>query len=456
DNNDSDSEEIEELVLEEHVIKIKDGSDIKKGASTPYTEDETLMLLIWWLSLKMPRLFTLGFGLHKRYVRNRPWSLLGNFSAAFYLDDKSISSSNVDISMREFKECEEDIGVSNVDYTRLKYMWNQKPKGDDGILKKINRIMANLDFNDVFVGAHAIFQSYCISDHSPAILKIPMVFNSKLKTFKFSNVLIHNVHFKDVVKDEWSFPVSGSHMYQVVKKLKHLKKPLRKLLFDLGNLYQNVKRLLTELDQVQLDLDKDPFNQVLHKEDAVYVKAFNDALVLEDQFLKRKAKIEWLRVGDSNSAYFYKVEKGRTNRSKIDVVFNMDGNYLMGDQVPMTFVATLSTQDVKEAIFSMGDDKSTCPDGYTAAFFKEAWDIMSTDVTKVVKEFFINGTLLKEEGRLPVKYMGVHLISSRLVYRDCKELIEKVWGRIHDWKNKSLSTAAYEGSPLVSRGHVKG
>ncbi|GKF82406.1 putative reverse transcriptase domain, reverse transcriptase zinc-binding domain protein [Tanacetum coccineum] len=49
-----------------------------------------------------------------------------------------------------------------------------------------------------------------------------------------------------------------------------------------------------------------------------------------------------------------------------------------------------------------------------------------------------------EEGRLPVKYLGVPLVSSRLVFRDCKELIEKVEGRINDWKNKSL---------LISIGH---
>nr|GEV04472.1 hypothetical protein [Tanacetum cinerariifolium] len=44
----------------------------------------------------------------------------------------------------------------------------------------------------------------------------------------------------------------------------------------------------------------------------------------------------------------------------------------------------------------MGNDKSLRPNGYTAAFFKEAWDILSTDVTKAVQEFFTNGTLLKE------------------------------------------------------------
>ncbi|GKA33637.1 hypothetical protein Tco_0720066 [Tanacetum coccineum] len=46
-----------------------------------------------------------------------------------------------------------------------------------------------------------------------------------------------------------------------------------------------------------------------------------------------------------------------------------------------------------------------------------------------------------EEGRLPVKYLGVPLVSSRLIFRDCKGLLEKVQARIDDWKNKSLSAA---------------
>ncbi|GKD53721.1 putative RNA-directed DNA polymerase, eukaryota, reverse transcriptase zinc-binding domain protein, partial [Tanacetum coccineum] len=42
------------------------------------------------------------------------------------------------------------------------------------------------------------------------------------------------------------------------------------------------------------------------------------------------------------------------------------------------------------------DNKAPGPDGYTAAFFKEAWEILATDVTKAIKEFFTNGVLLKE------------------------------------------------------------
>ncbi|GKF65606.1 putative reverse transcriptase domain, reverse transcriptase zinc-binding domain protein [Tanacetum coccineum] len=45
------------------------------------------------------------------------------------------------------------------------------------------------------------------------------------------------------------------------------------------------------------------------------------------------------------------------------------------------------------------------------------------------------------EGKLPVKYLGVPLISSRLLNRDCKILVKKAKNRIGDWKNKSLSFA---------------
>nr|GEX16651.1 putative reverse transcriptase domain, reverse transcriptase zinc-binding domain protein [Tanacetum cinerariifolium] len=45
------------------------------------------------------------------------------------------------------------------------------------------------------------------------------------------------------------------------------------------------------------------------------------------------------------------------------------------------------------------------------------------------------------EGELPMRYLGVPLISSRLLYRDCKILVEKLENRVNDWRNKFLSLA---------------
>lgn len=44
-------------------------------------------------------------------------------------------------------------------------------------------------------------------------------------------------------------------------------------------------------------------------------------------------------------------------------------------------------------------------------------------------------------GSLPVKYLGVPLISTRLYPKDCKGIIDRVQKRLMDWKNKNLSFA---------------
>nr|GFB42449.1 hypothetical protein [Tanacetum cinerariifolium] len=45
------------------------------------------------------------------------------------------------------------------------------------------------------------------------------------------------------------------------------------------------------------------------------------------------------------------------------------------------------------------------------------------------------------EGKLPIRYLGVPLLSKRLYVIDCSILVDKVTKRILDWKNKSLSFA---------------
>ncbi|KAJ0599776.1 putative RNA-directed DNA polymerase [Helianthus annuus] len=46
------------------------------------------------------------------------------------------------------------------------------------------------------------------------------------------------------------------------------------------------------------------------------------------------------------------------------------------------------------------------------------------------------------EGKLPVRYLGVPLISSRLGYNDCRVLVERLEKRITNWRNKLLSFAS--------------
>nr|GEV58790.1 hypothetical protein [Tanacetum cinerariifolium] len=163
----------------------------------------------------------------------------------------------------------------------------------------------------------------------------------------------------------------------VVTKMKSLKTPLRMLLCDHENLHDRVVKLRHELDEVQKAMDLNPTDSNLRDEEVVYVKAFTEAKIDEERFLKQKSKVEWLDVGDSNSAYFYKSVKSRNQRSRIKVI--KDAN------------------NVEDAMFDIGDDKAPGPDGFNAAFFKKSWD--KVGIKEVVSEnqsAFVLGRLITD------------------------------------------------------------
>ncbi|XP_071695067.1 uncharacterized protein [Rutidosis leptorrhynchoides] len=179
-------------------------------------------------------------------------------------------------------------------------------------------------------------------------------------------------------------------------------------------------REASSLDAAQQLLDANPNCQDLREAVGNALRDFNAAVLEEELFLKQKAKIEWLHVGDFNSQYFHSVVKGRTHRAHIHSIVNEDGTVIEGSDVPKRFVEhyelflgsahhvqpiehpdmlftkkvsdqnviSMSRQvteaEVKEAMFDIGIDKSPGPDGFNSEFYKVAWDIVSEDVTKAV------------------------------------------------------------------------
>ncbi|KAM0043987.1 putative RNA-directed DNA polymerase [Helianthus debilis subsp. tardiflorus] len=369
--------------------------------------------------------------IHKHFVRTKPWVIMGDFNSSLYLEDMAMGSSKITTGMRDFKECVQNLEVFDVNSSGFHYTWSQKPKKGMGILKKIDRVMANVNFTDEFPSSCAVFHPYRISDHTPCLLKLPGTRSSKPKPFKFPNFLAYKKEFGEMVKSEWMKQIEGVPMFRVVKKLRALKHPIRSLLYKQGNLHNKVKSLHEALDEIQAKVDQNPADEEGRQKESELLASYQEALMDEERFLSQKAKVEWLKVGDSNSAYFHNSVKCRNHRSRVDIIKDTDGNLYEGAEVPTAFVnhftnflgqkgnttrmptpdlfpnmldpsvaehmaREVTVAEIKSAMFSIGDNKAPGPDGYSSAFFKKGWPIVGEDVCTAIKDFFTSNRLLQE------------------------------------------------------------
>ncbi|GJW90404.1 RNA-directed DNA polymerase, eukaryota, reverse transcriptase zinc-binding domain protein [Tanacetum coccineum] len=369
----------------------------------------------------------------KRYVNGNPWCVSGDWNVTLHPNEHSCGSSVMTSDMIEFQECINNVEVEDLCRTGLHFTWTKnlvstKAGNLAGILKKLDRVMANEVLIGQYPKAHAKFLPYIISDHTPSVLCIPTTNFKKPKAFRFSNFITGKEDFLPLVAEKWHMEIRGVYMYQVVQKMKKLKSPLNHLGWSNGSVFKRVEIVREQLKKVQTDIDEDPQNIILRELEAKLVKDFHEAEADEEMLLFQQAKIKWLSDGDKNSKFFHKILKGRTNKSKILFLQDSSGASYEEDHIPKHFeeflgttypvqnmedcrslfqrklsqeqatsmIAEFSDKEIKMAMFDIDESKAPGPDGYTSAFFKKAWSVIGSDICKAVKEFFRSGRMLGE------------------------------------------------------------
>ncbi|KAK1440854.1 hypothetical protein QVD17_06686 [Tagetes erecta] len=160
-------------------------------------------------------------------------------------------------------------------------------------------------------------------------------------------------------------------------------------------------------------------NQQLIDRESELLASFRVASLDEERFLKQKSKVHWLAEGDANTKYFHNTLKCRNHRARIDVIIDSNGILHEGKEVPKAFV--------DHYVGFLGREEAVIIPITQELFYVRIDQDMSVDMI--------------QEGKLPVRYLGVPLVAARIKSTDCWVLIEKVENRIGDWKNKLLSFA---------------
>ena len=90
-------------------------------------------------------------------------------------------------------------------------------------------------------------------------------------------------------------------------------------------------------------------------------------------------------------------------------------------------------QIIKKALDEFKEMSSLAPSkGKSNVYFSGVKEEMKREILEV---------LVFQEGKLPVRYLGVPLITTKLRCLDCKPLIDRITARIRSWTNRPLSFA---------------
>ncbi|XP_071699442.1 uncharacterized protein [Rutidosis leptorrhynchoides] len=346
---------------------------------------------------------------HKALAGRFPWVILGDFNVTLKFEEHSDGGAFMSDEMIEFQNCINDIEVEDLCNTGFNFTWTKSLKNPNcDVLKKLDRVLVNEEFINTFSNAHAIFQPFSISDHSPALLNIPNGLVHKSKSFRFMNFVADKAEFLPLVENGWKKEVNGCAMFCVVKKLKALKKDLNKLNWQHGNIFTNVEVLKRKLKDCQAKVDTFPHDTEIKAAAVQVLNDYTQACKDELKILKQKVRLKWLEDGDKNTKFFHGILKARKSKSRIESICNEHGQRFFGDKVADQFVShfqnffgkasnvqphddigdiftnTLSVEDanemvtdvtndeIKEAIFDIDSNKASGPDGFTAGFFQKS------------------------------------------------------------------------------------
>lgn len=163
-----------------------------------------------------------------------------------------------------------------------------------------------------------------------------------------------------------------------------------------------------------------------------FLARLNDLLSRRHALLTQKNRLQWIKDGDRNSAFFHRLHSYRTSRASISSIQVGDGfitvdveignhvtayyenlfkadallstDYLALDSFGWNTVSTTqnliltsipSNEEVREAVFGLDGSSSPGPDGFGGSFYHHCWTIIAADVIHAIVFLFESNSIPK-------------------------------------------------------------
>ncbi|KAJ6973799.1 hypothetical protein NC653_033969 [Populus alba x Populus x berolinensis] len=357
----------------------------------------------------------------RRWNSSSPWMILGDFNSVLYPSDKHNGGAVTPYETSDFRDCCSDLGLHDVNYSGCQFSWT-----NGSVWCKLDRVLVNPSWPSLQRLTRVHFGNPgAFTDHSAAEVRIDLAVQGR-QNFKFLNMWASHASFSEVVSSHWSSPIYGTPMFILCRRLKLLKGHLKELnRLHYSHISERVMRLESELDLHQSLLQQDMDNQSLLAHDMILRSKLSSIKLAEKQFFSQKIKCNFLKHSDKGSKFFHALLGQNHQRNFIPAIMCNHGSLstslqevdnefvsfyqnLLGSSktiVPLDsavihsgpclpanshgfLLAPFSQEDIRMAVFSIGNDKAPGLDGYSSLFYKQAWDVIGGDVCAAMQDFF--------------------------------------------------------------------
>ncbi|KMS95991.1 hypothetical protein BVRB_003070 [Beta vulgaris subsp. vulgaris] len=222
--------------------------------------------------------------------------------------DERIGSTVRQQETMRLQSCVQKCDLQDMASTGNKFTWNNKQMGENKVLCKLDRTMVNQEWLDQFPTAVTHFLSEGQFYHSPTVIMV------------YPNI--------EIVRSSWNIEVQGTLMFKVVQKLKNTKKALKRLnregYSDIQSKdIQAYQKLIANQEQLQ----RTPRCEEARRDEYHAAEAYRQIHKSYLEFLTQKAKMQWCRDGDENSAVFHQSIKARRLKNTVYAINDSEGQW---------------------------------------------------------------------------------------------------------------------------------
>ena len=257
-----------------------------------------------------------------------PCLFIGDFNAVYKEDHRKNGSQVTTYEMYDMGKWMEDMDLHPIIERGHKFSWSNKEKGDNRIFTKIDHAIGNLQWMDRYSQASVCYANPQTSDHTPLILTLTRHYQLESKPFRFLNYLCDHQDFLQVVRAAWNINAKGTGLQRLWYKMKNVKMGLKQLhTKEFSGITDKIKEWEGILDCIQTELQASHMDVDLHQREQEATTQLRKWRKVEDKALFQKARINWLRNGDENTAYFHATIKERRASNTIYDLLDAEGKW---------------------------------------------------------------------------------------------------------------------------------